>query len=571
MNINGYEIALSEEDLKFRLEKQSMDIKLIDENFFGYKNLKPQDKEALVYLVKAGEIINDISLEQDHHLNIMQKKALLEASENSEHSLLALRLLNSFNGIIAYNGIDKEPVEIFKDITGYVGKNFYPIDLSEKEFHSILFKMMSDGKIAEVKKILSARTMVRRKSEELEGIDYNVYFSHFMEEIASNLNEASNLVSNKDFAEYLKLQAIALQNVDENLDMRADMKWASLQNTDLEFTISRESYDDMLTATVYQNKKLLKLLQSHHIEIDAKDMLGIRVGIVNKSGTDLILKFKEGMKHIAPLMPHSDLYVQNILSAGDIKQTMVDVDLISLKGDYAQCRGGITTAQNLPNNDKLSVKNGGGRRNVYHRQVRFSKDKDKVQKILDEFVSQELHHYYSDEADHLFVIGHENGHSFGPDSSYQESMGSSKSVIEEAKADFVSLAFMEEYAKLGVIDEKTLKEVYLSNTVSRLFLSAEPRLEHPHRVAELMQFNYMLEKGIISFDVEGRMVLDFENYAKVLQDLLSEVVEIQLSKSPDKASKFIGKYSTWGKYSKKIEKFIKELGVKPYKIIHEYF
>lgn len=55
-----------------------------------------------------------------------------------------------------------------------------------------------------------------------------------------------------------------------------------------------------------------------------------------------------------------DAYRQSILDGEELKQTMVDVDLADLEGDYAQCRGGITTAQNLPNNDKLSVKTGGG-------------------------------------------------------------------------------------------------------------------------------------------------------------------------------------------------------------------
>lgn len=76
-------------------------------------------------------------------------------------------------------------------------------------------------------------------------------------------------------------------------------------------------------------------------------------------------------------MPFADAYRQSVLDGEELKQTMVDVDLADLEGDYAQCRGGITTAQNLPNNDKLSVKTGGGRRNVYHRQVRMSVDREK--------------------------------------------------------------------------------------------------------------------------------------------------------------------------------------------------
>ena len=49
---------------------------------------------------------------------------------------------------------------------------------------------------------------------------------------------------------------------------------------------------------------------------------------------------------------------------------MVDADLIMLARDVGVYRAGITFAENLPNDDKLSLSMGGGRRNVYHRQVR---------------------------------------------------------------------------------------------------------------------------------------------------------------------------------------------------------
>lgn len=177
----------------------------------------------------------------------------------------------------------------------------------------------------------------------------------------------------------------------------------------LEFTLGRESYDDELTATIYDNPELMKLINEHQIEVNPKDMLGVRVGIINREGTGLILKFKEHMPELAKLMPWADRYHQSVSDGEELKQTMVDVDLVALTGDYAQCRGAITTAQNLPNNDKLSIKTGGGHRNAYHRQVRKSVDVERNRKLLEKLVAPELHRYFDLEADHLFVIGHENG------------------------------------------------------------------------------------------------------------------------------------------------------------------
>ncbi|MDD4556403.1 MAG: hypothetical protein PHE89_03635 [Alphaproteobacteria bacterium] len=572
MKINGHEIALNEAFLDDALQNKTSKIELVSKDFEGYKALPEGDKKALEYLTKAARILNDVTLEQDHHLNHAQKNALSEAAKTSEYAKKTLAFFNSLNGVEGSNGIDKEHIEIFKGIKGYAGRNFYPHDMSVEEFHKILLEMFAQNKIETLKKILSARTMVRRKDKELEAIDYVAYFSKEFSAAADELDKAAKVVTNKDFAEYLVLQAKALRVADEPLDAKADAKWATLQDTDLEFTLGRENYDDEMTTTIFENETIKKLLEKHHIEATSKDMLGVRVGIINKKGTELILEFKDHMSELVGLMPFADKYEQNVCGGEGLKQTMVDVDLVALTGDYAQCRGGITTAQNLPNNDKLSIKQGNGRRNAYHRQVRMSKDTEKTAKILEKLVAKELHPFYDqgDLSDHLFVIGHENGHSFGPNSAYQNALGKYKHIIEEHKADVISIAFMPEYVKAGVIDAKALKEIYTSWVVGRLFMRAEAKFDHPHRVADLMQFNYLLEHGVTSFDEEGKLHINFEIFDRVMKQFLAETIEVQLSKSPKVAADFIEKNGKWGKDSARIAKFLQELGLKPYKDIRTY-
>ncbi len=304
------------------------------------------------------------------------------------------------------------------------------------------------------------------------------------------------------------------------------------------------------------------MLELYQIEVNPKDTLGCRVGLNNKKGTDLILKSKDTLPHLAKLMPYADRYEQK--QEKNNKQTMIDADLMALTGDYAMCRGGITTAQNLPNDDKLAVKTGGGRRNVYHRQVRFAYDKSRVQKMLDLLVAKELHPYYKHEMRHHFVIGHENGHSLGPDSSYKNALGIYAHTIEEHKANTISIAFMEEVAKtFGTYTENELKEIYTTWIVS-LFLSAEPVLSKPHRVADLIEFNYLKAHGVIFFDAENKLHIDFEKITPVMRRLLEETIEIQLSKSATKAKEFIDKWSKWSEISAFIAQTQKKLGVKPY-------
>ena len=356
MQIKGYELALSEAELDKIINEQTIAIELIDKNFAGYQALAEGDKKALQYLVNAGKMMNDVSLEQDHHLNRELKQGLQEAADQgSSYAAKALKLFNSFNGVEGLNGIDPQPVEIFKGVKGFPGRNFYPIDMSVEEFHRIIKKMLQEGKIDEVRRILSVRTMVRRHNDELKAIDYTEYFAKEFSAIANQLELAAHYCTDPAFKDYLGWQAQALLQNNEDMDMLADKHWAVLQDSPLEFTLSRENYDDGMSGTLCENAELSAMLAECNIEINAKDMLGVRVGIVNKEGTSLLLKFKDHMKKLAVLMPYADRYQQNVAQGNDLKQTMVDVDLAALCGDYAQCRGAITTAQNLPKEIMLSA------------------------------------------------------------------------------------------------------------------------------------------------------------------------------------------------------------------------
>ena len=564
MNINGFKINYSAADVKNKISKQMRKVVLIDKECAEYKELSEGDKKALGYLVNAAKIMNDVALEMDHPMNLVQKQALEVAATKSPYAANTLKLFNSLNGVAGYNGIDEKPVEIFEGIHMYDGRNFYPQDLSVDELKKIINKMLDEGKVADVQNILSARTMVRRDGNELKAIDYTEYFADEFSEIANELECAAHFTDDELFKDYLGWQAQALLQNNEDMDILADKHWAKMQNTSLEFTISRENYDDKLTPMIFSDGELVKRLEEYGIKPVPKDMLGVRAGIVNKKGTELLLKFKDEMVKLASMMPMSDKYEQHVGGNKSLKQTMVDVDIAALSGDYALCRGGITLAQNLPNNDKLSLAHGGGRRNVYHRQVRFSSNKENTQKILDHLVIPELHKYYDEEADHLFTIGHENGHSLGPDSSYQTALGVYQHIIEEHKADVISAAMMPEYVKAGIISAEDLKKIYTTWIIKRHFMTSFPADKEAHRMADLIEYNYLYEHKAFYFDEDKKLHIDFEKMPEVCRMLLKDVIEVQLSKSPEFAAKFIDRWSTWGKMQQYLSEFKKNLGVKPY-------
>lgn len=572
MKIKGYEVNFSEEELDNILTEKTRNIELISREFEGYKNLPVGDKKAIDHLIKAADIINNVALEQDNPYNLEIKREMEKLAVNDAYVSKVLQLFNCLNGVAGNNGIDKEPVRIFKNLPLFKGKNFYPTDLSEKEFHEIILKMAERGKIEELKKILSARTMVRRNGDELKAIDYTEYFAEQFSEIANELEVAAYYCTEPEFKEFLSWQVQALLQNNQDMDMLADKHWALLQNNNLEFTISRENYEDEMTGTVFNNPDVAKVINDNNIEVVAKDTLGCRVGLVNKEGTEKILKFKQTIPYLAQWMPLNKQYKQNSFSAEDLKQNMVDVDLIALTGDYAMCRGGITQAQNLPNNDKIAVKCGGWRRNVYHRQVLLSYDVENEKKLLNRLVDPELHKYVDHAQIIVFDIGHENGHSLGPTAEYQNSLGVFKHIIEEHKANVFSIASIAELAKKEArFTKEDLKKIYASWVVETLFLRARPIFSQPHRMASLIEFNYLFENKVIWFDSNKKLHIDFDLIGMVAYRLLEETIRVQLSKSADNAKAFINRWAVWGEWSRHIADVQQELGVKPYiKIITNF-
>ena len=557
----NFELNLSHEELVKRTSKDCLIPKeMLKEDSKEYAALADGDKEALKHLVKAAKAIDKVFMQQDNPDNLEFKAYLEEeAQKGNEDAQMTLTL---FNAQIGMNAVDSEANKIFlaKNTKELPGKGFYPTDLSKEEFHKILIDMLNSGDVEEVKNILNQRSMVVRDGNKLKAVDYTEYFKKEFEYIADELEAAAEVSTNEDFNKYLKLQAIALCENNPKNDAYADKKWAELQDTPLEFTISREQYADELTGTVVENEELKNLLEQNNIEPISKDSIGIRVGIVNKEGTEKLLEIKKYMPTLAQHMPYNDEYEQNIGHGDEEKQTMVDVDIVTLRGDEGTYRGGITLAQNLPNNDKPSLKIGGGRRNVYHRQIRISTSpeaKERRQKRLDATLAKDLHKYYNQEADHWFTIGHENVHSLGPKSG-TEALGKYKNIIEENKADMGSLALLDVLVELGMYNEEEKKQIIVTYAADN-FLKAKPTLSQAHRVRTVMQTKYFLENKAVWLNDEGLIELDMDKMVPTAQKMLSEIIRVQLSKDFATGEKYVLDNFVWTDEMETISKKLKEI------------
>ena len=555
------EFNLTIEELEKRTHKDYLIRKqMLKEDAPEYEALADGDKEALKHLVKAAQYANVIYIKQDNELNLPFLNFLNdEISKGNKQAELTKILFDAQLGII---GIDSESkkVILLKDAKEKDGKAFYPSDLSKEELHSILKSMLINGEIEEVKNILNQRTIVKRDDNKLKAYDYTVEFKEEFEKMAQELELAAKVSTNADFNEYLILQAKALRENDPMLDAYADKKWATLQDTPLEFTLSREQYADLMTGSVVEDEELKTLLEENNINAISKDSIGVRVGIVNKKGTEDLLKVKNYLPLMAENMPLKEKYEQNISSDDDNLQTMVDADIVSLRGDEGSYRGGITIAQNLPNNDKLSLTIGGGRRNVYHRQVRTSNSPEAIerrQKRLDATLNKDLHKFYNPEADHWFTIGHENVHSLGPKSG-TEALGKYKNIIEENKADMGALALLQCLTDAGVYTEEEKNQI-LVTFGANCFLKAKPELSQAHRVRTVMQAYFFITEGAISVNNDGIINIDIEKMIPTANKMLTEIIDVQLSQDFNKGENFIKKYFNWTEEIDAVSKKLKEI------------
>lgn len=530
-----FEINYTLEELKERTSKERFpEIKLLSKDDECYKCLTENEKECLKYLCRAGKYIDNIHFKMENYLNEEFLEFLnKEIKKGNERAYLTKKLFLAQKSMFSPD-IDGNKVVLCKNIKEPFGI-CYPHDLTVQEFHSILDKMIDENKIEKVRKILTQRSVVKRDDNELVGIDYVEEFKEEFTLMAHELNNAIKYADDEDFRQFLELQVKAITLVDPYLDAMADKKWAVMEKSNLEFTITRETYNDRMTESLFANEKLLKKIESLGIEVNTKDNLGVRIGIKNNEGTKLLYDLAKLVDIASEYMPYKNEY--NLKQQeSSITQTAVDVDVVALLGEEGAYQAGIVVAQNLPNNDKLSLKIGGGRKNVYHRQIRNS---NVDMKLVEAKINNEFLKYFNQEASHWGTICHENTHSLGPDGN--KSLGMYSSILEEFKADMGMYCFLDIFVEKGLFTDLQAKQIMVTE-LSNCFPKGKPELSQAHRVRSVMIAKRMLEAKAIDFDNEGKLIFNFEKIIAESKLMMKEVIRLQLDKNVSKAQEYVNKY-----------------------------
>ena len=102
------------------------------------------------------------------------------------------------------------------------------------------------------------------------------------------------------------------------------------------------------------------------------------------------------------------------------------------------------------------------------------------------------------------TLWHEVGHYLGVDRTrdgrdLDAALGANGNLLEEMKADLVSLFAGQELRRRGYFTDDSLRSHYASG-INRTLQNVRPRRDQPYQTMQLMQFNWFLDKGVLRFD-----------------------------------------------------------------------
>ena len=511
-------------------------------------HLSAAERQVVGKLVEVGRIFQDV-YERQRHRGALAARATLEARRDPRGRDL-FTLYRLFQGPIATT-LDNRREPFLAVDAPPPGKNVYPWDLTRAEFDAFLAAHPDRRS-----ELTHLRSVVRRASPEslredratlarhpvldalhpglrarleglserpdpamLYGLPYSVAYGDGMVAAFGLLNEAAVLIEAEDgeFARYLRNRARDLLSDDYE---SGDAAWITGRFRNVNAQIGAyETYDDELTGT--RAFYSLSLLATRRDETEA-----LRRGL-------------QGLQAIEDALPY-----------GRRKRVREDipVGVYDVVADFGQSRGG-NTASILPNEAYLARRYGRTillRANIMRSPEIFgAADSSWTAVVAPAFAE----HLTADSTFHR-TLWHEVGHYLGVDRTadgreLDVALGANGNLLEEMKADLVSLFAGEELRRRGYFDEAGLRSHYASG-VYRTLQNNRPRRDQPYQTMQLMQFNWFLDRGVLRFDpADGRLNIDYRLYHGAVADLLREVLALQDRGDEAAADAFILRWTGW--------------------------
>ena len=395
------------------------------------------------------------------------------------------------------------------------GRGFYPQGLTREQIEQ--YVKDHPEKKAE---IYSPTTVVRWHGDQLEGLPYHIAYRSFLEPAARDLREAAQLSADPAFANFLRLRADALLSDDY---FKSDLAWLDLKDPKFDIIFAPyETYEDGL--------------------LGVKATYGAAVLIRNSKESQKLAMFQ---KYVADIQDALPLAPENRPSKRGLETPMEVMDAPYRVGDLRH--GYQAVADNLPNDPRVHEQKGSKKiffKNFMEARVNFV-----ILPVAKRVLRPEQAAKVSGEAYLLATILHEMAHGLGPafartavgKTDIREAIGPVFGGLEEAKADVVGMFGLKWLMDHDALPKEKLEEYYASY-VGGIFRTVRFGAAEAHSQAELMEFNYLSERGAIQRESSGRYSIDYARMPQALADLAKELLEIEATGDRERAEKWFKKY-----------------------------
>ncbi|HEY0150012.1 MAG TPA: hypothetical protein VGB70_13550 [Allosphingosinicella sp.] len=509
-------------------------------------HLSPGERTAVSNLLEVGRIFQNVFETQRHRGAIAAREALARRTDPHGRNLATLYRL--YGGPIATTLDNRREPFVALD-SAPPGKNVYPWDLTKAEFDAYLAAHPAEraslthlrsavrraepatlkrdlAKLRQYPVLDTLHPGLRARLEQLArrpnrvtlyAAPYSLAYADEMIRAHGLLSSAAAAVESSDweFAKFLKNRARDLLSDDYE---SGDAAWITGKFKNLNAQIGAyETYDDELFGTrAFYSLSVLATRTAETAELQ-KAMQGIQA-LEDMLPTDRHKKVRED----------------------------IPVGVYDVVADFGQARGG-NTATNLPNEPYLADRYGSIillRANIMRDPTIFSGTGD----VFGAAVMAEQAKHLTADSNFYRTLWHEVGHYLGPDVTtdgrqLDAALGADANLLEEMKADLVSLFVAKALRSRGYYSEDQLRAVYASG-ILRTLQNNKPRREQPYNMMQLMQMNWFLDRNVLKFDAStAKLRIDYDRYHEAVRDLLKQVLAIQ--ESGTGAEAFIARWGSW--------------------------
>jgi len=397
------------------------------------------------------------------------------------------------------------------------GREIFPKDLTREEVDAYVAKH-PEQKAA----IFDEHTVITRgPNGTLVATPYREVYKPYLERAAADLRAAAELSDDPPFVKFLRLRADALLSDDY---FASDLAWLDLDNPKFDVILAPyETYLDGL--------------------LGVKTSWGAAVMVRNDSESQKLAIFQKWVPEIQDALP---LAPEDRPSKHGRVASMEVMDTPFRAGDLRH--GYQAAADNLPNDPRVHEQKGSKR--IFFKNYMDARVEHVILPVAKLLMRPADGAKASAEGYLAAVMMHEICHGLGPGYARMNgkqvdirvAIGPAYAGLEEAKADVVGMWGLHWLVEKGALPKERLEE-YDASYIAGIFRTVRFGTAEAHGKAEMMEFNYLLEKGAIHL-ADGRYSIDFARMPATLGTLAKELLEIEATGDRARAEAWFAKYST---------------------------